>query len=135
MPKVGFVAPPAEAPTLSGARIAANAVDLTARVISMGRPHRALPLTAAVALAAAARIPGSLAAEAAAAAVRLGPASDTPLRLGHPSGVAEVGVDLATTGPPRITCATVTRTARRLMEGRVLLPSKFLAATIDTDEP
>ena len=38
VPKVGFVAPPAGAPTLSGARLPADAVDLTARVISMGRP-------------------------------------------------------------------------------------------------
>ena len=56
VPKVGFVAPPADAGTLSGARLAADEVDLTARAISMGRPHRALPLTAALALAAAARI-------------------------------------------------------------------------------
>ena len=66
VPKVAFVAPPADASTLSGARLARRtAVDLTARAISMGRPHRALPLTAALALAAAARIPGTLAAEAA----------------------------------------------------------------------
>ena len=58
VPKVGFVSPPTDAVTLSGARLAADAVDLSARVISMGRAHRALPLTAALALAAAVRIPG-----------------------------------------------------------------------------
>ena len=121
MPKVGFVAPPADAPTLSGARLAADSVDLTARAISMGRPHRALPLTAALAFAAAARIPGTLAAEAAR------PADGSLARLGHPSGVAEVAVDLAAADPPRLTRLTVTRTARRLMEGRVLVPTHHLS--------
>ena len=117
VPKVAFVAPPADAATLSGAGLKADSVDLTARAVSMGRPHRALPLTAAMALAAAARIPGTLAAEAAR------PADGSPVRLGHPSGVAAVAVDLATADPPRLARLTVTRTARRLMEGRVLMPA------------
>ena len=126
VPKVAFVAPPADASTLSGARLAADAVDLTARAISMGRPHRALPLTAATALAAAARIPGTLAAEAAR------PVDDSaPARLGHPSGVAEVAVDLAAAEPPRLARLTVTRTARRLMEGWVLVPAGCLAGVPD----
>ena len=116
VPKVGFVAPPANAPTLSGTRLAADAVDLMARVISMGRPHRALPLTAALALAAAARIPGTVAAEA----TDPGAGNDGPVRLGHPSGIAEISAELAATEPPHLARLTVTRTARRLMEGRVL---------------
>ena len=119
IPKVGFVAPPADAETLSGARLAAASADLSARVISMGRPHRALPLTAALALAAAARIPGSIAAEA----TRGGIAGGTPVRLGHPSGVAEVAVGLSAADPPHVGRVTVIRTARRLMEGRVLVPT------------
>ena len=122
VPKVAFVAPPADWVALSGARLPADAVDLSARVISMGRPHRALPLTAALALAAAARIPGSLAAEAARAD------TDARVRLGHPSGVAEVAVDLAAGNPPGVARVTVTRTARRLMEGRVFIPADRRAA-------
>ena len=118
VPKVGFVAPPADAEILSGARLAADSTDLSACLISMGRPHRALPLTAALALAAAARIPGSIAAEAARPADAC-----TPVRLGHPSGVAEVAVDFADADPPHVARVTVTRTARRLMEGRVLVPT------------
>ena len=125
VPKVGFVAPPADAGTLSGARLAADSVDLTARVISMRRPHRALPLTAALALAAAARIPGTLAAESARPA---GGGSRAPLRLGHPSGVAEVAVELAAADPPRLARLGVIRTARRLMEGRVLIPGERMTA-------
>ena len=122
VPKIGFVAPPADATTLSDARLAADAVDLTARAISMGCPHRALPLTAALALAAAARIPGTLAAEAARPTD-----GSTSVRLGHPSGVAEIAVDLAAADPLHIARLTVTRTARRLMEGRVLVPAHRLA--------
>ena len=121
VPKVAFVAPPADAPTLSGAHLAADSVDLTARAVSMGRPHRALPLTAALAFAAAARIPGTLAAEAAR------PGISNTVRLGHPSGVAEIAVDLAAADPPHIARLTVTRTARRLMEGRVLVPARHLS--------
>ncbi|MDD9993277.1 MAG: PrpF family protein [Rhodospirillales bacterium] len=127
VPKVGFVVPPADAPTLSGEPLKAAWVDLTVRAISMGRPHRALPLTAALALAAAARIPGTIAAEAAR------PADGSIVRLGHPSGVAEVAVDLAASDPPHIARLTVTRTARRLMEGRVLVPSARLAAGVGPD--
>ena len=129
VPKIGFVAPPADAMTLSGAEVAAEAVDLSARVISMGRPHRALPLTAALALAAAARIPGTVAAEVACP----GAGSDSPVRIGHPSGVAEVAVDLAASDLLRVARVTVTRTARRLMEGRVLIPAHHLASASGTD--
>ena len=122
VPKVGFVAPPAGAMTLSGGCLSAGAADLSARVISMGRPHRALPLTAALALAAATRIPGSIAGEA----TRSDIAGETSIRLGHPSGVAEVAVDLAAADPPHVARVTVTRTARRLMEGRVLVPANRL---------
>ncbi len=132
VPKVGFVAPPADAETLSGARLAADAVDLSARVISMGRAHRALPLTAALALAAAARIPGTLAVEAARPADP-GAAADAPVRLGHPSGRAAVGVELAAADPPRLARLTVTRTARRLMEGRVLVPRSGSACASNVD--
>ena len=57
---------------------------------------------------------------------------DGHVRLGHPSGVAEVAVDLAALDPPHIARVTVTRTARRLMEGRVLVPASRLAAARDT---
>ena len=128
VPKVGFVAPPADAATLSGARLPATSMDLSARVISMGRPHRALPLTAALALAAATRIPGTVAAEGARPSVGGG----GPVRLGHPSGVAEVSVDLAT-DPSHLARLTVTRTARRLMEGRVLIPAGRHIGEVTTD--
>ena len=53
VPIIGFVAPPMDAPTLSGEPIAAAQVDLTARFLSNGQPHRALPLTASLCTAVA----------------------------------------------------------------------------------
>ena len=63
VPKVGVVAPPAAFGALDGVAYAAGASDLLARVISMGNCHRAVPLTAAMCLAVAARVPGTVAAE------------------------------------------------------------------------
>jgi 2-methylaconitate isomerase len=41
VPIIGCVAPPMDAPTLSGEPISAQQVDLTARFLSNGQPHRA----------------------------------------------------------------------------------------------
>lgn len=123
VPKVGFVAPPADATVLSGDRLPAAAVDLCARMMSMGRPHRAVPLTAAMALATAARLPGTVAADVAR------PGARGRLRIGHPSGVVDVAADFAPSPTPRLARIAVERTARRLMEGRVLIPTGRLTHT------
>ncbi|MCZ6533066.1 MAG: PrpF family protein, partial [SAR324 cluster bacterium] len=86
VPFVAMVAPPQDAETLSGERLGLDDVDLTARVISNGQAHRAVPLTAGMCLAVAARIEGSLAQQA--ARPPHGAAGD--LRLAHPSGVLPV---------------------------------------------
>ena len=115
-PKVAMVAAPFAAPTLSARHLAAEDMDITVRMISIGQPHRAVPLTGAMCLAAACRVPGSV-------AWRLLPkaAHQGALRIGHPSGV--VMVDAAVENRPagvHIRHATVYRTARRLFQGEVL---------------
>ena len=113
VPFVGLVAPPQDAGTLSGGRVAAEAVDLTARVISNGVPHQALPLTATLCLAVAARLPGSVVAEVAR------PAGDS-LRVGMPSGVLTADADVVRNGDEfRATRGSFFRTARPLMRGVV----------------
>lgn len=92
--------------------------DLESRLSLMQRPHRAYPVTGAVATGAAARIPGTLVREAlgtGAAAAR----DAAPVRIGHPTGVLEidVGVDAEREGGPELTRAVLLRTARRLMDG------------------
>ena len=115
VPKVAVLAPAGEAPTLSGRTLTAADADILVRMISLGQPHRAVPLTGALCLAAACRVPGSVADAMLAPAARSG-----PLRIGHPSGV--VLVDAETEGGPDGTVvrhATVYRTARRLFSGEV----------------
>ena len=75
-----------------------------------------MPLTGAMCLAAACRVPGSVAWRLLAAGAHEG-----PLRIGHPSGVVMVdaGVETRPEGV-HIRHATVYRTARRLFQGEVL---------------
>ncbi|NYT64053.1 PrpF family protein [Alcaligenaceae bacterium] len=118
VPFVCIVSPPTDNPTLSGETVPAGDIDLVARVISNGQPHRALPLTVSLCTAVAARITGTLAAEA------LSPsASDGPLRLGMPSGILTVGAEVARENDAWVARAgSFYRTARRLFDGRVWVP-------------
>lgn len=115
VPFIAFVAPPVAARTLTGEALDPGGIDLTARAMSNGQPHRALPLTISLCTAVAARIEGSLVAEAAR------PGATGPIRLGMPSGVltvaAEVGQDAA--GMWEARSGGFYRTARRLFDGRV----------------
>ncbi len=116
VPKVGVVAAPVAFTALDGTAYAPAAHDLLARVISMGNCHRALPLTAVMCLAVAARIKGTVAAECVTS--RSG-----DVRVGHPSGVLPVAASVAARdGAPWAERVTVYRTARRLMEGFVRVP-------------
>ena len=116
-PKVAVVAPPAPFTALDGAEYGAEQADLVARVISMGNCHRAFALTAAMCLAVAARIEGSVVRSCVKAP------DDGELRLGHPSGVLPVAASVGVRdGVARAERVTVYRTARRLMEGFVRVP-------------
>jgi 2-methylaconitate cis-trans-isomerase PrpF len=90
-----------------------NAIDLVVRAISVGQPHRAVPITVALAIAAAGNLEGST--------VRgcLTPRRVDPdgITLGHSSGKIMVGASFDHEG--RLVDATVFRTARRLMDGFV----------------
>ena len=114
VPFVGLVAPPQDSSSLSGAAIRAPDVDLTARVISNGVPHQALPLTATLCLSVAARIAGSLVHEAARAT------GDAALRVGMPSGILTADATVTRDGTGwRAERGSFFRTARPLMRGAV----------------
>jgi len=119
VPLVGFVAPPMDAPTLSGDPVAATQIDLTARFISSGQPHRALPLTASLCTAVAARIAGTVANQALGAGASAG-----PVRIGMPYGILTVDADVAqdAAGRWQAHSGAFYRTARRLFDGRVYVP-------------
>ncbi len=116
VPFIGVISAPQAASTLDGAPVAAADVDLTVRFLSSGKPHLALPLTASLCTAVAARVTGSLVH----AAARAGVDPDHPLRLGMPSGVLTVGADVDASGAlPHARSGAFYRTARRLFDGRV----------------
>lgn len=116
VPKIVLVAPPTAFTALDATRYGPEDADLVARVISMGACHRAVALTAAMCLAVAAEIDGTVVAEC--ARPRSG-----DLRLGHPSGVLPVAARVERRAEGFwAERATVYRTARRLMEGFVRVP-------------
>ncbi len=118
VPFVAIVSPASDSPTLSGEPVRADDVDLTVRVISNGQPHRALPLTISLCTAVAARIGGTLVAEAARET-----AASEPIRLGMPSGILTVGSDVGQESGAWVARAgSFYRTARRLFDGRVWVP-------------
>jgi hypothetical protein len=134
-PKIGLVAEPLDALDLGGQALRADAGDITARMISMGNTHRALPLTGALCLGVAARITGTLVNRH----TREPGAPDADIRILQPSGVSLVGarVDEGADGW-HARLASVYRTQRRLFEGHVLVPSacfprRALPATPDAE--
>lgn len=119
VPFVGFVAAPLAAHTLSGDTIGADTVDLTARMISNGQPHRALPLTASLCIAVAASIEGTVAWRARRPASGAGASADS-LRIAMPSGVLTVGAQVeCRAGQWNALRGSFYRTARRLFDGTV----------------
>jgi 2-methylaconitate isomerase len=116
IPKVAMITGPREARTLAGDRISADGADLTVRMISVGQPHRAVPLTGGMCLAVASRLTGSIAHRVA----RPPSSSDQPVRIAQPSGLTVVGAAVRHSADGWIADhATAYRTARRLMEGIV----------------
>jgi probable AcnD-accessory protein PrpF len=116
-PKLAFLAPPADSRAADGRHIPASEVDLRTRVLSMGVFHHAIPGTAAIAIAAAAAIPGTVVAR------QLTTPPGAQLRIGHPSGRTEVGASVREHGGVRqLEAATLRRSARMLMDGWVCLP-------------
>ena len=134
IPKVAMVGPPSGAAD-GGRPVPAEGIDVAVRLVSMGRAHRTVAVTGAMAAAAAAALPGTVVAEAAGAgAAEDGVAEDGPrpvrtVRIGHPAGVLEVGVEVGR-GPDgqwRVPRVTVDRTAREIMRGSVCVPESYLA--------
>ena len=121
-PKVAFVAKPVDYIASSGKAVKASDVDLLVRALSMGKLHHAMMGTAAVAIGAAAAIPGTLVNLAAGGGER------TSVHFGHPSGTLRVGAEATRVGNDWVvTKAIMSRSARVLMEGWVRVPGDTLS--------
>ena len=121
VPKVAVVAAPATYAALNGRMVEAREVDLLARMMSMGTLHRSYAVSGAVATAGAAMIPGTVVGEL----VREEARGRELLHIGHPGGVIDVGAVIEPRAGEHIYReAVLERTARRLMEGHVLVPGR-----------
>jgi 2-methylaconitate cis-trans-isomerase PrpF len=110
IPQVGIVSKPRD-----------DQSHITVRMLSTGQPHRATPLTGAMCLATAMRLPGSIPA----ALARLPENPEADLVIAHPTGRLPVAARVV---DGKVEEAVVYRTARRLMEGAVLVPKSRIEA-------
>lgn len=132
-PKVAFVAPSSDYATASGKLVLAQEIDLQVRALSMGQLHHAMMGTAAVAIASAASIPGTLVNLAANVSNKIPQKSDDDKAVvfGHPSGTLKVCAETFKTkttaqdkGKWLVKKVIMSRSARILMEGAVrVLPA------------
>lgn len=113
VPKIAMVTPSESHMLLSGELIEEDTIDLVVRAISVGNPHKAVPVTVALALAAAANIQGSVV-HSVASRTRV---NSDGLTIGHPSGKIVVSAEFDESGS--LAQVTVFSTARRLMDGFV----------------
>jgi len=107
IPKVGLLS----APTFG---------TITSRYLVPLQCHKAHAVTGAACIAAASRIPGTVAA-------RLAGAGEGPVVIEHPSGRIDIDIDAGQVegeGTPVIRSAALIRTARRVFEGNVLIPAE-----------
>lgn len=112
-PRIAVVSAPAPFTSLDGAWHEAGSHDIATRMLSMGRPHRAVPLASALCLGVAAKIKGTL-------PHRLSTATGEEVRVGNPSGMISVGAKVRREGDAWVAeSAASFRTARRLMQGQV----------------
>ena len=122
LPKIAVVAPPAAYHALDGAAFTADSHDIAVRMISMERAHRAVPLTGAMCLGVASRIPGSVPHQLAGP-----PARADETRVANPSGILSVGAEVREAAAGwHAESAVVYRTARRLMQGQVAVPAALV---------
>ncbi|EKO3864386.1 2-methylaconitate cis-trans isomerase PrpF [Vibrio harveyi] len=117
-PKIAFVSQPKSYLSSSGKTVEAGEVDILVRALSMGKLHHAMMGTAAVAIASAACVPGTLVNLAA------GGGEKESVTFGHPSGTLKVGAKAKQTEQGWVVEKVImSRSARILMEGFVRVPS------------
>ncbi|MGY0613507.1 2-methylaconitate cis-trans isomerase PrpF [Vibrio sp. FJH11] len=117
-PKIAFVSKPKSYLSSSGKAVNDTDIDVLVRALSMGKLHHAMMGTAAVAIASAACVPGTLVNLAA------GGGEKESVTFGHPSGTLKVGARAKQTEQGWVVQkAIMSRSARILMEGFVRVPS------------
>ncbi|SEA55432.1 hypothetical protein SAMN05216349_11666 [Oribacterium sp. KHPX15] len=120
VPKVGFVTVPKSFKDMEEKNVDASKMDICARVISVFKCHKAIPLTAASSVSTAAFLEGTI-------VNKIAPVKDgqNTVRIGHPSGIMTMVPTVIKEGNDpagyKVPGVAVQRTARRIMDGYVYI--------------
>lgn len=111
VPDVTIVAEPKDYVNLDGVTVLKEEMDICSRTVCLGLVHKAYPVTGGIATGAAAMLRGTVAYD-----VARQTEGRKEIRIGHPSGVFGVGIEIE---DDKVSNVTVTRTARKIMKGFV----------------
>jgi 2-methylaconitate cis-trans-isomerase PrpF len=117
-PKVAMVASPGKFISLDGVTHRADAIDVSIRMLSMGRVHQAVTLTAGMCLATTCNIEGSV--------TDYSSDQSRNIKIGHPSGILSVSVDAEPGAIPKVRSITCERTQKCLMVGHIPIPNELM---------
>jgi len=125
LPKIAVVQRPLDYMNSTGHKSRQSDLGITACVFARGRIHPAYAVTGAVALAVAAKIPGTVPFRKANGAQR----GERFLTIGHPLGILKIGANVEETncGDWKVNSVSLIRTARPIMEGEAWLPKNLWA--------
>ena len=116
-PRIGIITSPKDYVSLDKTEIKANDQDITTRMFSMGKTHKAIMGTAGVNIGVAAAIEGTIPYN-----IKRKDSNPLELRAGNPSGVMTAGAIIEDdNGKPFAKSAIFYRTFRPLMRGEVLV--------------
>lgn len=116
-PRIGIITSPKDYVSLDKTEIKANDQDITTRMFSMGKTHKAIMGTAGVNIGVAAAIEGTIPYN-----IKRKDSNPLELRAGNPSGVMTAGAIIEDdNGKPLAKSAIFYRTFRPLMRGEVLV--------------
>ena len=122
LPLFVMVAEPAGFIDMQGVSHVAGTMDLAARLLFVGKCHESMAGTGSICTAAASRVPGSVVHRV----LTTESLSTSELRIGHPLGVmpvkVHVGRDVSPGPTPTFSALGFSRTARRLMDGKMYVP-------------
>ena len=118
-PMIAMVSPPAEyADFTTGRKIASTDVSFVSRLMYMQVLHKTYAGTGTTCTGVAAKIPGTIVHQMVSE-----PDSELLVRIGHPAGV--IGIE-SKVDDLHVERAAISRTARRIMDGQVYVPTEKL---------
>lgn len=122
IPKIVFLATSSNYVDVNGEEIMSEEISFIARTMSMQKMHKAFAVTGGICTSAAAIIPGTIVNQLANSKTITG-----NVRIGHPSGTMEFNVKMENKeGEFHLENVSIARTARRIMEGFVHVPSSLM---------